>query len=79
MFFFVFSGPFVTAVGISIDRSGGLATAAHGWGALLGALGPTFAGLIAGSTHFARLAVMCAVATALSVVTLVKASKAPIT
>jgi hypothetical protein len=72
-FFFVLAGPFVTAIGAAIDRSGGLNAAAHGWAALTGSLAPALAGLIVEPGHFALLALLCLAATALSVFALLAA------
>lgn len=72
-FFFVLAGPFVTAIGAAIDRSGGLNAAAHGWAVLTGSLAPALAGLIVEPGHFALLAILCLAATALSVFALLAA------
>jgi predicted MFS family arabinose efflux permease len=45
-FFFVFGIPFLTAVAIDIDASGGLAAAATGWATLIGAGVPMLAGFM---------------------------------
>ena len=74
-FFFIFAGPFVTAVAVLIDRSGGLAAAAHGWGSLAGALAPALTGVVIGAGHFNRLAALCAVATTISAVAMVAGAR----
>jgi predicted MFS family arabinose efflux permease len=62
-FFFVFGIPFLTAVAISIDASGGLAAAATGWATLIGAGVPMLAGLMIDHGGFASLGWLAVVAT----------------
>ncbi len=74
-FFFVFSGPFITALAVRLDRSGGLAAATQGWGSLTGALAPVAAGVMVGADHYDRLAILALGATLSSASTLVLASR----
>jgi predicted MFS family arabinose efflux permease len=66
-FFFVFAGPFVTAIGVTRDRSGGLVAAAHGWGLLAGGIAPVLSGWIIEPDRFGRLTAMGLLATALAI------------
>ena len=62
-FFFVFGIPFLTAVAIEIDATGGLAAAAGGWAALIGAGVPMLAGFMIDHGGFASLGWLAVVAT----------------
>lgn len=76
-FFFVFCSPFITAVAMSLDRSGGLATAAGGWSTLTAAGAPSIAGWLVRSGHYGNLAVLALAATVLSVGALAYAGRSP--
>lgn len=65
-FGFVFTTPFIVAVAISQDRSGGLAAAATGWSTLIGAAAPTLAGWMVGAGHYSNLAILALAATLLA-------------
>jgi MFS family permease len=67
-FLCVFTMPFITAVAIDQDRSGGLAVAASGWSNLIGAGAPALAGMLARSGEFENLAWLALVSTVFSVV-----------
>jgi hypothetical protein len=62
-FFFVFGIPFLTAVAIEIDASGGLAAAAGGWSTLIGAGVPMLAGFMIEHGGFASLGWLAVVST----------------
>ncbi|MBV8684140.1 MAG: MFS transporter [Caulobacteraceae bacterium] len=70
-FFYVFSTPFITAVGVSRDRSGGLVAASTGWSTLIGAGAPALSGFLVRSGDFRNLVWLSGVSTALSVVAMI--------
>ena len=69
-FFFVFSIPFLTAVAIALDGSGGLAAAAGGWSTLIGAGAPMLAGYLIERGGFASLGWLALATTALAALAL---------
>jgi predicted MFS family arabinose efflux permease len=75
-FFFVFYNPFVTAVGVSRDRSGGLVAASLGWSTLISAAAPALAGFLVRSGDFRNLVWLSGVSTVLSVVGLMLTRRA---
>ena len=76
-FFFVFGIPFLTAVAISIDASGGLAAAATGWATLIGAGVPMLAGLMIDRGGFGSLGWLAVVATLCAMWALRAVDRAP--
>jgi MFS family permease len=65
---YVFAMPFLTAVAVKQDRTGGLAAAMTGWGTLMGASAPVFAGILVRDGAYANLAWMSGGATVFAVV-----------
>lgn len=76
-FVFVFSGPFVSALGVKLDRSGGLVAAAHGWALLVGGAAPLVGGWLIEPARFGRLAGLGLCATALAAGSLALAAFGP--
>jgi len=76
-FFFVFSIPFLTAVAIALDASGGLAAAAAGWSTLIGAGVPMLAGFMIDHGGFAGLGWLAVVATLCAAWALYSVEKRP--
>jgi hypothetical protein len=77
-FGFVFTTPFIVAVAISQDRSGGLAAAATGWSTLIGAAAPTLAGWMVGAGHYSNLAILALTATLLALGALALTKRNPV-
>jgi predicted MFS family arabinose efflux permease len=65
-FTYVFSTPFITAVAVAKDRTGGLAAALSGWSTLLSAGAPAMAGLLVRHGSYASLAWVALAGTAVS-------------
>ncbi len=75
-FFFVFCTPFLTAFGVSLDRSGGLVAAAQSWSNLLSAAAPAVAGFLLAAHGPQSLAWLSAGAATLAVASLLLAARA---
>jgi predicted MFS family arabinose efflux permease len=67
-FAFMFTTPFLTAIAVRVDASGGLAGAVQGVQMLTGAVAPFLGGALLMTGSFNALAIVAAVASALAVV-----------
>ena len=75
-FFFVFSTPYLTAIGVNLDRSGGLVAASQSWSNLVSAAAPALAGFLLAAQGPASLAWLSAGAAVLAVASLLLAARA---
>jgi hypothetical protein len=74
-FFFVFSGPFLIAFGVSLDRSGGLVAASQSWSDLVSAAAPALAGYLLATQGRASLTWLSAGSAVLAVASLLLAAR----
>ncbi len=75
-FFFVFVGPFLTALAMNVDGTGGLAAAIMGWSTLISSLAPAVSGVFVEGEQFHRLIWLVLASTLAGVVVLARSKPA---
>ncbi|BCP54875.1 hypothetical protein K32_34920 [Kaistia sp. 32K] len=71
-FFFVFVGPFLTALAMKVDGTGGLAAAIMGWSTLISSLAPAVSGRLVEGDQFDRMIWLVLASTIVGVVVLAR-------